>query len=50
MDVFDEIEGLEPADPTVLEDFKREMTERVIPEVVEVMRERARYAEEARRR
>lgn len=47
--VFDEIEGLEPVDPKVLEEFSRVMTDVVIPEIVQVMQERARLAAESRK-
>lgn len=48
--VFDQIEGLKPVDPNALEDFKREMTERVIPEIVQVVEERRTLAAESRHR
>jgi hypothetical protein len=48
--VFDQIEGLTPVDPNALEDFKREMTEKVIPEIVQVVEERRTLAAESRHR
>lgn len=48
--ILEEIEGLEKLDPALLEDFKQEMTEKVIPEVITIMQERAILAEEARKR
>jgi hypothetical protein len=48
--VFDQIEGLMPVDQNALEDFKREMTENVIPEIVQVMEERQMLAAESRHR
>jgi hypothetical protein len=38
--VFALIEGLTPVDPAELEDFKRAMTDEVIPEIVRVVEER----------
>lgn len=38
--VFDLIDGLTPVDPNALDDFKRAMTEDVIPEIVRVVEER----------
>ena len=35
--VFDLIEGLTPIDPKALADFKQEMTQEVIPEIVKVV-------------
>jgi hypothetical protein len=49
-EVFDQIEGLTPVDPTALEDFKREMTDQVIPEIVRVVEERRTLAAESRHR
>lgn len=48
--VFDQIEGLTPVDPNALEDFKREMTEQVIPEILQVVEERRMLAAESRHR
>jgi|GEM_PF-1573782 len=48
--VFDQIEGLTPVDPEALADFKREMTEEVIPEIVRVVEERRMLAAESRHR
>ena len=48
--VFEQIEGLEPVDPEALVDFEREMTDKVIPEIVEVLEERRLLAEESRLR
>lgn len=46
--VFDFIEGLMPVDATALADFKREMTEEVIPEIVRIVEERRMRAAESR--
>ena len=46
--VLDNIEGLTEIDPKKLEDFKKHMTEKVIPEVVEVVEERRLRAAESR--
>lgn len=41
-------EGLTPVDPKSLEDFQREMTEHVIPEIRRVVEERRVRAAESR--
>ena len=46
--VFDLIEGLTPVDPKALADFKQEMTQEVIPEIVKVVEERRLLAAESR--
>jgi len=46
--VSEVIKGLTPVDPKALEDFKREMTEEVIPEIVRVVEERRVQAAESR--
>lgn len=46
--VFDLIEGLTKVDPEALADFKRAMTEDVIPEIVKVVEERRLQAAESR--
>lgn len=48
--IFDEIEKLKPVDPKALENFKRTMTEEVIPEVVKVIEERCMFAAISRKR
>lgn len=48
--IFEQIEGLENVDPEALEDFKRAMTEEVIPEIVRVVEERRMLAAETRQR
>jgi len=48
--VFEQIDGLVPVDPKALVDFEREMTDKVIPEIVEVLEERRLLAEESRLR
>ena len=48
--VFDLIEGLRPVDPETLAEFKREMTDEVIPEIVRVVEERRMLAAESRNR
>jgi hypothetical protein len=47
-DVFQAIEGLQPVDPNALADFKRAMTEDVVPEIVKVVEERRMLAAESR--
>lgn len=49
-DVSEVIKGLTPVDPKVLEDFKREMTDEVIPEILRVVEERRILAAESRQR
>ena len=49
-DLFDEIEELAPGDPNALEEFKREMTEKVLPEIARVVEERRMLAAESRHR
>lgn len=49
MDIFDLIEGLEPVDPKVIEAFKTEMEQRVIPEIVETVHRRHQDAVESRK-
>jgi hypothetical protein len=46
--VSEVIKGLTPVDPKALEDFKREMTEEVIPEILRVVEERRAQAAESR--
>ena len=46
--VFDLIEGLTPIDPKALAEFKQEMTQEVIPEIVKVVEERRMLAAESR--
>jgi hypothetical protein len=48
--VFSQIEGLTPVDPAEVEDFKRAMTEKVIPEIVKVVEHRRVLAADSRRR
>lgn len=47
-DVTNVVQGLTPIDPAVLEDFLREMNEKVIPEIVDVVEERRLQAAESR--
>ena len=47
-DVFELIQGLTEVDPQQLAEFKRTMTEEVIPEVVKVVEERRLHAAESR--
>jgi hypothetical protein len=42
------LQGLAPVDPKALEDFKREMTEAVIPEILRAVEERRVCAAESR--
>ena len=46
-DVFDVIEGLTPVDPNALADFKRAMTEEVIPEILRAVEDREMLAAES---
>jgi hypothetical protein len=46
--VFDRVEGLTPVDAAALEDFKRAMTDEVIPEIVRVVEERRLLAAKSR--
>jgi len=46
--VFDLIEGLTAVDPKALADFKQEMTQEVIPDIVKVVEERRLLAAESR--
>jgi hypothetical protein len=46
--LLDKIEGLKPVDPKALEKFDREMTERVIPGIIEDAAESAILAAESR--
>lgn len=46
-DIFDLIDGLQPVDPGSIEEFRRTMNEEVIPEIVKVVRERERLAQES---
>jgi hypothetical protein len=46
--VFDLVEGLTSVDPKTLADFKQEMTQEVIPEIVKVVEERRMLAAESR--
>ena len=48
-DIFDLIPGLQPVDATLIEAFRKEMEELVIPEIVKVVRERERLAVDSRR-
>jgi hypothetical protein len=46
--IFDLVEGLTAVDPAALADFKQEMTQEVIPEIVKVVEERRVLAAESR--
>jgi hypothetical protein len=46
--VFDLVEGLTVIDPNALADFKQEMTQEVIPEIVKIVEERRMLAAESR--
>jgi len=48
--IFDEIKELKLVDPKALEDFKRTMTDEVIPEIVRVVEERRVLAAVSRER
>jgi hypothetical protein len=47
-DISEVIQGLTPVDPKALEDFRREMTDEVIPEILRVVEERRVLAAESR--
>ncbi len=44
------IRGLTPADRKAIKDFKREMTDKVIPEILRLVEERRALAAESRQR
>ena len=46
--VFDLVEGLTVIDANALAEFKQEMTEEVIPEIVKIVEERRMFAAESR--
>lgn len=46
--VFELVDGLTGVDPSRLAEFKRAMTEEVIPEIVKVVEERRLHAAESR--
>jgi hypothetical protein len=46
--MFDLVEGLTVIDPNALAEFKQEMTEAVIPEIVKIVEERRVLAAESR--
>ena len=48
--IFDNIEGLTEVDPEALAEYKKEMTEKVIPEIVQIVEERRMLAAESRYR
>ena len=47
-DALSVIEGLEPIDPELLEEFKRAMTEDAIPKIVSAVEKRQKQAAETR--
>jgi hypothetical protein len=47
-DIFEEIEGLTPVDPSVLFEFQRAMNEEVIPEIIKDVERRCKLAEDSR--
>ena len=49
-DLLVHIEGLQKVEPEALAEFKREMTENVIPEIKRVVEERRMLAAESRQR
>ncbi len=49
-DVSEVLRDLTPVDPKALVDFKREMTDEVIPEILRVVEERRVLAAESRQR
>ena len=48
--VFELVQGLTKVDPQQLAEFKRAMTEEVIPEIVKIVEERRLQAAESRQR
>jgi hypothetical protein len=48
--IFDKIEGLTQVDPEALAEYEKEMTEKVIPEIVRIVEERRMLAAESRYR
>jgi hypothetical protein len=46
--IFKLLQGLKPVDPNVLKDFEREMTEQVIPKIVQDVEKRRMLAAESR--
>jgi hypothetical protein len=48
--IFDFIEGFEPVDPVDFAEYERAMREEVVPEIVRVVEQRERDAQESRRR
>ncbi len=48
--IFDKIEGLTKVDPEALAEYEKEMTEKVIPEIVQIVEERRMLAVESRYR
>lgn len=49
-DVFNAIPGLKRVDPKAFEEFRRTMTDEVIPEIIRVVEERSMLAAESRQR
>jgi hypothetical protein len=49
-DVSEVLQGLTPIDPKELEDFKREMSDKVIPEILRVIEARRILAAESRQK
>lgn len=47
---FDNLKGVTPIDYKMLEGFKREMTEKVVPEIVKIVEERQLLAQQSRHR
>jgi hypothetical protein len=47
-DIFDQFEGLAEVDPKRLAEFKKHMTEKVIPEIVRIVEEQRELAAESR--
>lgn len=48
--IFDNIEGLTKVNPEALAEYEKEMTEKVIPEIVQIVEERRMLAVESRYR
>lgn len=46
--LLEDIEGLEPVEPSAVEEFKREMTDHVVPRIVAAVEERRLAAAESR--
>jgi len=48
--ILDQLEGLTPVDPDSLKEFNREMSERVVPKIRQIVERRRMLAAESRQR